>query len=59
MGGNQGEPANSGQRPVGPHRQDREARDPDEHMGPVAIARHVKADGRALILYTVDRRPRT
>jgi hypothetical protein len=30
-----------------------------ERVGPVAIARHVKADGRALILYTVDRQPRT
>jgi hypothetical protein len=26
----------------------------DERAGPVTIARHVKADGRALILYTRD-----
>ena len=58
MGGNQGELSSSGQGPVGPHQQDREARDPDERVGPVAIARHVKADGRALLLYTVDRQPR-
>jgi hypothetical protein len=31
----------------------------DEHSGPVAIARHVKDDGRALILYTRDDAPRT
>jgi hypothetical protein len=30
-----------------------------EHSGPVAIARYVKADGRALILYTHDSRERT
>jgi hypothetical protein len=26
----------------------------DERSGPVAIARHLKSDGRALILYTRD-----
>jgi hypothetical protein len=26
----------------------------DEHIGPVAIARYVKHDGRALIVYTRD-----
>jgi hypothetical protein len=25
---------------------------PDERVGPLVIARHVKADGRALILYS-------
>lgn len=35
-----------------PHREPEQA---DEHTGPVAIARHVKSDGRALILYTRDR----
>jgi hypothetical protein len=30
----------------------------DERVGPVAIARHVKADGRALILYTRAERER-
>jgi hypothetical protein len=28
-----------------------------DRIGPVAIARHVKADGRALILYTRDTPP--
>jgi hypothetical protein len=28
-----------------------------EHAGPLAIARHVKDDGRALILYTDQRDP--
>ncbi len=32
---------------------------PVERTGPVAIARHVKDDGRALILYTCDTRART
>jgi len=32
---------------------------PDELCGPVAIARHVKDDGRALILYTRDDAPPT
>jgi|GEM_PF-1571831 hypothetical protein len=30
---------------------------PDERVGPVAIARHVKDDGRALILYTREEQP--
>jgi hypothetical protein len=30
-----------------------------EHIGPVSIERHVKADGRALILYTRDAPPAT
>jgi hypothetical protein len=34
-----------------------EAEQTDEHTGPVVIARHVKSDGRALILYTRDPRP--
>ena len=33
--------------------------DAPERTGPVAIARHVKDDGRALILYTRDERPAT
>jgi hypothetical protein len=32
---------------------------PDERSGPVAVARHVKDDGRALILYTRNERART
>jgi hypothetical protein len=31
----------------------------DERVGPVAIARHVKDDGRALILYTREHPPPT
>lgn len=31
----------------------------DEHSGPVAVARHAKEDGRALILYTRDESART
>ena len=30
----------------------------DERLGPIAIERHVKADGRALILYTRAERER-
>jgi hypothetical protein len=30
-----------------------------ERIGPITIARHVKADGRALILYTHDAAGRT
>jgi len=39
-----------------------DAREPSrlgERSGPVAIARHVKDDGRALILYTLDDPPPT
>jgi hypothetical protein len=32
---------------------------PGERIGPVAIARHVKDDGRALILYSRERQPPT
>ena len=32
-----------------------EAEQTDEHTGPVAVTRHLKSDGRALILYTRDR----
>ncbi len=31
--------------------------DAPERIGPLAIARHVKDDGRALILYTRDEQP--
>lgn len=30
-----------------------------ERFGPVTLTRHIKRDGRALILYTYDRRGRT
>jgi len=49
-----GDPTEIGQRT----RQD-ERTDQHERTGPVAIARHVKDDGRALILYTRDTRART
>jgi hypothetical protein len=62
MGGNQGqpsqgEPSSLGQGSSAPQERDRAPGDPDERLGPVTIARHLKADGRALILYTVDRQP--
>jgi hypothetical protein len=55
MGGNQGELSSSGKGPVDSPQQDDESATPGERLGPVAIARHVKVDGRALILYTVER----
>ena len=67
MGGNQGEPlkgepsqggsSSLGHGTVAPLEHDGALGDPDERLGPVTIARHVKADGRALILYAVDRQP--
>jgi hypothetical protein len=36
----------------------REQTDETERIGPVAVARHVKDDGRALILYSRDRHER-
>ena len=33
-------------------REERRTEAPEERFGPVAIARHVKHDGRALILYS-------
>jgi hypothetical protein len=56
MAGKPAEPEPTGERPeIEPApRADREPG--DEHIGPVAIARYVKDDGRALIVYT--REPR-
>ena len=59
MGGNQGEPSSSRQEPVGPPEREGAPPGAGERIGPVAIVRHVKGDGRALILYTVDRQSRS
>jgi hypothetical protein len=40
---------------TGPREQRGERESRDERTGPVAITRHVKDDGRALILYTRGR----
>jgi hypothetical protein len=56
MAGKPAEPERAGEQPEiepAPHL-DRGAG--DEHIGPVAIARYVKDDGRALIVYTRDPR---
>jgi hypothetical protein len=47
------EPEQPGAEP-GRHREPEQA---DEHTGPVAVTRHLKSDGRALILYTRDGPP--
>jgi hypothetical protein len=39
--------------------QSEEQTDAPERTGPIAIARHVKDDGRALILYTREEQPPT
>jgi hypothetical protein len=61
MAGNRTEPHHPGRSPLPPRQhgtdRDTEARQPGERCGPLAIARHRKGDGRALILYT-DRRQR-
>jgi hypothetical protein len=56
MGRKPAEPEPAGEEPEiepAPHA-DREPH--DERFGPVAIARYVKEDGRALIVYTRDAR---
>jgi hypothetical protein len=57
MAGNPPEPLESAGsaplgEPAGEHGLAPERAQASEHTGPVAIARHVKADGRALILYS-------
>jgi hypothetical protein len=42
-----------------PRVRDGELQAPNEHSGPVTVARHAKDDGRALILYTSDEHART
>jgi|HubBroStandDraft_2_1064218.scaffolds.fasta_scaffold00289_12 hypothetical protein len=53
MAGKPGEPNDHGHEPDARREQEGQPVGADERLGPVAIARHVKADGRALILYTV------
>jgi hypothetical protein len=62
MAGETPKPPHVGHEPGADHRSDSrelvtEPAREGEHVGPVAIARHVKADGRALILYTRDAPP--
>jgi hypothetical protein len=64
MAGNPAEPPASDRTSGTDGQADERARDgergpQDERSGPVAVARHVKDDGRALILYTRDDAPRT
>jgi hypothetical protein len=49
----------SGQSQSNPGGQEGERQRAGERVGALTIARCVKDDGRALILYTRDRRPRT
>jgi hypothetical protein len=54
MAGKPAEPARSGHQPeIEPHPAAGPGKE-GEHAGPVTIARHVKDDGRALIIYTRD-----
>jgi hypothetical protein len=39
-------------KPAQPFPSDQRSDAPEERLGPIAIARHVKDDGRALILYS-------
>jgi hypothetical protein len=57
MAGKSAEPP-AGASQIGPREGEGERVKRDERAGPVAIARHVKADGRALILYTDERHVR-
>jgi hypothetical protein len=59
MAGKPAEPTHSGQISKAPCEQDGESTERDERVGPVVIARHIKDDGRVLILYTLDRPPQT
>ncbi|HTC71858.1 MAG TPA: hypothetical protein VK655_03150 [Solirubrobacteraceae bacterium] len=62
MAGKPAEPPHPGQRPVGeePLATSAGSEPPEErereHTGPVAIERYLKDDGRALILYSDERR---
>lgn len=49
---NQSTPSVAGE----PHERD-EPVEPTEQFGPLAVSRHVKGDGRALILYTLREHP--
>jgi hypothetical protein len=43
-------------KPAQPLPSDERSQAPEERLGPIAIERHVKDDGRALILYTEAQR---
>ncbi|MGO9763369.1 MAG: hypothetical protein ACLP1Q_19120 [Solirubrobacteraceae bacterium] len=50
-------PPESDRSEAGPRKREGEREPQEERVGPVTIARHVKDDGRALIIYTRDTRP--
>jgi len=54
MAGEPAEPPPSGPEPEIERDPKREPEQANEHVGPLAIARHVKDDGRALVIYTRD-----
>jgi len=58
MAGEPPAPPPSGAPQRGGRAADGEAQQRDERVGALAIARHVKDDGRALILYSHDARER-
>lgn len=55
MAGTPAEPPDSSQASTGGRKHEGGPARDEERAGPVAIARHVKDDGRALILYARDR----
>jgi hypothetical protein len=57
MAGKPGEPTDHGHESDARCEQEGQPASADERSGPVAIARHVKDDGRMLILYSLDRSP--
>ncbi|MGA2452657.1 MAG: hypothetical protein ABSG93_03980 [Solirubrobacteraceae bacterium] len=62
MAGQPAEPPPSGHRSetgqqAGAREREGEREPAEERVGPVTIARHLKDDGRALIIYTRDMRP--
>ncbi|MCW3020289.1 MAG: hypothetical protein JWN10_2597 [Solirubrobacterales bacterium] len=56
MAGKPAEPPHSGRASTGPREQHGELTGSGEREGPLAVERHVKDDGRALILYRDVRR---
>jgi len=56
MAGKPAEPPDSGHASSGPREQDGELAAAGEREGPLAVERHVKDGGRALILYWDTRR---
>jgi hypothetical protein len=57
MAGKPGEPTDHGHESDARREQEGKLTSADERSGPVAITRHVKDDGRTLILYSLDRPP--